>query len=249
MKKKNIKALIFGASNGIGKKLSYELVKKNINVTLVSRKKNKLKKIVKELNNIKKGNNYYSINLLKKDNPKNISKKISKKFGFHELIIHCVGGGLGVKEINSPKKDWIKVWNFNAGIILEANAVLIPKMISKRRGKIICISSLSTKISNVKHDKIPYMASKAYLNNYIKNSAKLLQKKNIKIFGILPGPMLVSGKYWEKLFIKDRQNVNRFLKKNYNMNTLISVNKVVNKILMIIFDKKKFSSGTLIQIK
>ena len=38
--KKNLRALIFGASNGVGKMLSFELVRKGINVTLVSRKKN-----------------------------------------------------------------------------------------------------------------------------------------------------------------------------------------------------------------
>ena len=102
--KKNLRALIFGASNGVGKMLSFELVRKGINVTLVSRKKYKLKKMIVELNKIKKGNKFYSTNLLKENNPRKISLKIKKDLGFHKFIVHCVGGGLGVKSIVSSKK-------------------------------------------------------------------------------------------------------------------------------------------------
>ncbi len=247
--KKNLRALIFGASNGIGKMLSFELVRKGINVTLVSRKKYKLRKMINELNKIKKGNKFYSIDLLKDNNPRKISLKIKKDLGFHKFIVHCVGGGLGVKSIVSSKKDWLKVWNFNAGICIEANSVFIPKMAEKKQGKIICISSMSTKFSNVQHDKIPYIASKTYLNSYIVNTAKFLKKRNVELFGILPGPMLVKGKYWEKLFLKNKIKVNKYLKKNFNMKTLISVERVVKKILSIIFEKKQYSSGSLILMK
>tara|TARA_B100000900_G_C20484256_1_gene676790 strand:+ start:110 stop:859 length:750 start_codon:yes stop_codon:yes gene_type:complete len=249
MKKKISRALIFGASNGIGRALSFELVKKGINVTLVSRKNYKLQKIIIELNKIKKGNKFYSTDLLKEKNPRKISIKIRKDLGFHKFIIHCVGGGLGVKNIYASKKDWTKVWNFNAGICIEANSVFLPEMISKKEGLIICISSMSSKLSNLQHDKIPYIASKTYLNSYIENTAKLLINKNVKLFGILPGPMLVKGKYWEKLFLKDKFKVNRFLKKNFNMDTLIPVEKVVKKILSIMFNVKKYSSGSLILMK
>jgi short-subunit dehydrogenase len=247
--KKNLRALIFGASNGVGKMLSFELVRKGINVTLVSRKKYKLRKMVNELNKIKKGNKFYSIDLLKDNNPRKISLKIKKDLGFHKFIVHCVGGGLGVKSIVSSKKEWLKVWNFNAGICIEANSVFIPKMEKKKQGKIICISSMSTKFSNVQHDKIPYIASKAYLNSYIVNTAKFLKKRNVELFGILPGPMLVKGKYWEKLFLENKIKVNKYLKKNFNMKTLISVERVVKKILSIIFEKKQYSSGSLILMK
>lgn len=247
--KKNLRALIFGASNGVGKMLSFELVRKGINVTLVSRKKYKLRKMINELNKIKKGNKFYSIDLLRDNNPSKISLKIKKDLGFHKFIVHCVGGGLGVKSIVSSKKDWLKVWNFNVGICLEANSVFIPKMVEKKQGKIICISSMSTKFSNIQHDKIPYIASKTYLNSYIVNTAKFLKKRNVELFGILPGPMLVKGKYWEKLFLKNKIKVNKYLKKNFNMKTLISVERVVKKILSIIFEKKQYSSGSLILMK
>ena len=141
------------------------------------------------------------------------------------------------------------MWNFNAGICIEANSVFLPEMISKKEGLIICISSMSSKLSNLQHDKIPYIASKTYLNSYIENTAKLLINKNVKLFGILPGPMLVKGKYWEKLFLKNKFKVNRFLKKNFNMDTLIPVEKVVKKILSIMFNVKKYSSGSLILMK
>ena len=61
--------------------------------------------------------------------------------------------------------------------------------------------------------------------------------------------MLVKGKYWEKLFLKNKIKVNKYLKKNFNIKTLISVERVVKKILSIIFEKKQYSSGSLILMK
>ena len=86
------------------------------------------------MNSINKRNKFYSIDLLKDNNPRKISLKIKKDLGFHKFIVHCVGGGLGVGIVSS-KRDWLKVWNFNAGICIEANSVFIPKMAEKKQGK------------------------------------------------------------------------------------------------------------------
>ena len=56
---------------------------------------------------------------------------ILNNLGYHEFIIHCVGGGLGVSDLFAPLKNWLKVWNFNVGISIEANSVLVPNMIKK----------------------------------------------------------------------------------------------------------------------
>ena len=69
---------------------------------------------------------------------------------------------------------------------------------------------MSTKFSNVQHDKIPYIASKTYLNSYIVNTAKFL-KRNVN-YSEFHHPMLVKGKYWEK-FLKNKIKVNKHLKK------------------------------------
>ena len=50
------------------------------------------------------------------------------------------------------------------------------------------------------------------------NTAKFLKKRNVELFGILL-VMLVKGKYWEKLFLKNKIKVNKYLKKNFNVKT------------------------------
>ena len=51
----NLNVLILGGSNGVGKYLAKEFVKKGANVALVARRKNRLTKIINDLNKIKKG--------------------------------------------------------------------------------------------------------------------------------------------------------------------------------------------------
>ena len=56
-------------------------------------------------------------------------------------MIHCLGGALGKKDNLAKIEDWQEVWNFNVGIGIEINNILIPKMKAKKYGKIIHISS------------------------------------------------------------------------------------------------------------
>ena len=56
----NKKVIILGASNGIGKQLSYDFVNQGSKVSIVARNLKSLKKIASNLNSIKPGNNFFS---------------------------------------------------------------------------------------------------------------------------------------------------------------------------------------------
>ena len=70
----NKKVIILGASNGIGKQLSYDFVNQGSKVSIVARNLRSLKKIASNLNSIKPGNNFFSIDLMPEGNPTKIIK-------------------------------------------------------------------------------------------------------------------------------------------------------------------------------
>ena len=125
----NKRVLISGASNGIGKELAYLFAKEGCHLTLLARSKMKLKHITNELGGSKKGHYFFDIDLMPQGNPTKVSKKILNNIGAHEIIVHCVGGGLGVNNPFAIYSDWLKVWRFNVGIAIEINNIFINSLI------------------------------------------------------------------------------------------------------------------------
>ena len=72
--------------------------------------------------------------------------------------------------------DWIKVINFNVGIAIKINNFFIPKMIKRKSGKIVHISSIS---AIALRGSAPYAASETLLNSYITTLARELGKHEI----------------------------------------------------------------------
>jgi len=245
-----LNVLILGGSNGVGKYLAMKFVKKGANVAIIARRRKRLKKIINELNKIKKGNIFFAKNLIPEGNPQKVLKMLIKKRGVPDIVINCVGGGLGVSNPFAGYKDWEKVWRFNAGIAIEVNSYLLPfYKRRKKAGRIIHISSLSSIHNNFKHDKIAYSTSKAFLNAYVKNLSNFKEVKNCHLYTFLPGPINVEGKYWHKQSLKNKKKVQIYMKKNFEIGRLLEVNEVGSKIAKIALKKSPLKTGSLIYFK
>ena len=122
---KNKRVLITGGSKGIGKSIADAFYKEGSKLTVISRDEKILKKNILKYGGEKKGHYYFNCDLNILNNPTIISNKIINKLGPHEIIIHNIGGGLGVGNIFANLEDWKKVWNFNVGISIEMNNILV----------------------------------------------------------------------------------------------------------------------------
>ena len=242
---KGKRVLISGGSNGIGKELAFQFVKEGCKLTLISRNKLKLKSIIKKIGGKRKGHFFYNVDLLPEGSGTSISKKILKDIGNHEIIVHCVGGALGVGDPLAKYSDWLKVWRFNVGIAIEINNVFINPLIKKKWGRIVHVSSISAIDGDA---KIPYASSKAYLNNYLKGLSKLFIDKNIVVSGVMPGPLLTKGKYWEKQLKKNPSKVKKFISKNFAIKRFGKANEICPFILLLASKHASYAPGTIIPI-
>ena len=245
---RNKRVLISGASNGIGKELAYQFAKEGCKLTLISRNKLKLKNIINKIGGKRKGHYFYSIDLLPNGNGTKISKKILKEIGVHEIIVHCVGGGLGVNNPLAKYADWQKVWRFNVGIAIEINNVFVKSLNRKKWGRVIHVSSIAATHGEADTHKIAYASAKAYLNSYLKGLSKIFVNKNIIFSGIMPGPLLTEGKFWEKQFKKNPSKVKKFIEKNYAIKRFAKTNEICPFILLLASKHASYAAGTVIPV-
>ena len=65
----------------------------------------------------------------------------------------------------------------------------------------------------------------------------------------LPGPINVEGKYWHKQYLKNKKNVQIYMKKNFKIGRLLNVEEVGSKIAKVALQKNPIKTGSLIFFK
>jgi uncharacterized protein len=173
-------AIITGASSGIGLEFANQLAEKKNNIILISRRKNELEKISKELNN-KYGVNciVYPCDLSKEQEIEKLSKYISnlKEVSY---LINCAGFGYSsyFNKMN-PRivKEEINVHVLATTLLTRA---ALPGMIKRNKGNIINVSSIASFITTSKSNAI-YNSTKAYIRIFTETLIDEMDANNFNI--------------------------------------------------------------------
>ena len=206
---KDKRVLITGASQGIGRAIALEFSKEGCRVAVVARREKELKELVEEIGREEKRHTYFAVDLMKKAEPTRVVKELAKEGNF-DIVVHNLGGTLGVKNPLATVEDWNKVWQLNVGIAIEMNALLIQPMKKQKWGRIIHISSIS---AETLRGSAAYGVAKAYVNAYTKVLGRAVAQDGIVVSALMPGAIYAKGGHWDEeseINSKDKEN---FLKK------------------------------------
>ena len=110
-----------------------------------------------------------------------------------DIIVHVIGGSLGLRDPYLTAEDYAKVMHFNLGIQHEINRAFIPHMTdpTRRWGRIVHFSSNGVKLAT---GTVPYIASKGAVEGYVRNFSKELGPKGIVMTAVSPGPIYTAGR-------------------------------------------------------
>jgi 3-oxoacyl-[acyl-carrier protein] reductase len=181
MNLKNRKILITGATGGIGNCLVEKF--NNLGATIVASGTNEEK-----LNNLKKNFPNVHIEKFKLDEHNKIEEfieKIDKKLEGLDILVNNAGITLDNLSIRLTEDNWKKVLDINLTSTFLMCKYAIKKMLRKKYGKIINITSIVGHTGNL--GQANYAASKAGIVAFSKSLAIEYARKNINVNCVSPG--------------------------------------------------------------
>jgi 3-oxoacyl-[acyl-carrier protein] reductase len=188
------RVLIVGASRGIGRAIAVAYAKEGAQVTAVARDEAALQTLISEIGGASAGHACRAADLMIDGKPKELAEQLLRERGSLDIVIHNVGGPLEVRNPLAPVSEWRRVWQFNAGIAIEMNELLLPPMIERKWGRVVHISSISARMLR---GCPAYASAKAFVNSYVTTVGRAMAKSGVVISAIMPGAVAFENSYWD----------------------------------------------------
>lgn len=189
-------ALVTGASKNIGRAICLALAKEGARVILVGRSKTKLNEVRAEMSGGAGRHLNIELDLQLPESPLRLKEFLQGDFENPEILVHNLGGSLGVTDSFAPAAEWAKVWYFNVGIAHELNRLFVPNMIARKWGRILHLSTLSTQTYD---GYSPYTSAKCALDGYVKNMSRQVSRYNVIMNSLAPGLVSLEGRYFARM--------------------------------------------------
>ena len=176
------KALITGASGGIGKEIAKILIKHNAQVCISGRnldELNALKELLGEKCHV------VTCDLSKKDEIIELIKKTDEVLGHIDILINNAGITKDNIFLRMSENEWEDVLNVNLNSTFSILKLITRGMIKRRYGRIINISSVVGVTGGA--GQVNYSASKAGLIGLTKSLSQEVATRNITVNCIAPG--------------------------------------------------------------
>lgn len=179
------RALITGASSGIGKATALAFAASGIDVALVSRSQDKLEAVATAAQKTGVQAKAYVLDLAKIEQVKAGIEAISAEFAGIDILVNNAGIGYTNTLEATPLSDWQQVMNLNLTSVFQCIQGILPVMRNQQRGTIINVASIAGQ------QPFPgwgaYSVSKAALIALSKTLAAEERQNGIRVVSICPG--------------------------------------------------------------
>ena len=186
------RALITGASSGIGKATALAFAKAGIDVALVSRSIHKLTPVCEAVSHTGVEAKAYEIDLACVSQVQEKIQAIALD-GDIDILVNNAGMGYTGTLTETPLSDWQRVIDLNLTSVFQCIMGILPRMRTRRTGTIINISSIAAKQAFSNWGA--YSVSKAGLIALSQTLAQEERAHGIRVTAISPGA--VNTELWD----------------------------------------------------
>ncbi len=235
---KGKRALISGASRGIGKAIATALAREGCRIFLNGRDKETLEAAAREVGT----SQFLSADVTKGEDCRLLVKAVLKEWDGLDILVCNVGSGRSVP----PGEESAEEWNRSLQVNLFATTNLVEAAtpaLSQNEGAILCLSSICGEESL--GAPVTYSSAKAALNAFVRGISRPLAKKKVRINALAPGNILFSGSVWERKLKENRAEVEALLTREVPLGRLGTAEEVADFAAFLVSPRSSFATGTL----
>jgi len=238
-------ALVTGAGRGFGRAIVKQLASEGVTVIAASRSIEPLESLHNEISPNTTRHHIISVDLMKEKAPSNMIKSIIRDIGDPDIVVHNLGGSLGVTDPVSNHHQWQNVWQLNLGIPIEINSTLIPLMTHKEWGRIVLVSSNAT----LTYQGYPaYVSAKAAQNAYVKTLGRALAKDNVIVSSVMPGPIYAEDRYLGRLQAENPDAWEEYVRNHLPIGRLGQAEELAPFVAILCSELASFAAGSIIPV-
>ncbi len=182
---KEQRALITGASSGIGKATALAFAKAGIHLALVSRSADKLAAVAQAASEVGVKAQVYPLDLAEVDLVKEKISAIAADFGPIDILINSAGIAYTNPIADTSLADWLEILNLNLTSVFQCIQGILPGMRAQGGGTIVNVASVAAKQAFPNWGA--YSVSKAGLMALAKNLSLEERSRGIRVTTIYPG--------------------------------------------------------------
>lgn len=238
-------ALVTGASRNIGRAIAIELAREGARVITVARSSQDLAALHEELPGAKGQHLSVCLDLQAAGATSQLVDMLSEAFQQPDILVHNLGGSLGVTDLFSPSDEWEKVWYFNVGIAHEINRQFVPAMKTARWGRLLHLSTLATQTHG---GNAPYVSAKCALEGYVKTLARELSKHNVMANALAPGLIDLEGRYFSRMRTENPAFIEEYFNHHLPIRRMGSAAEIARVAAFLCSEQAAYMSGAIVRV-
>lgn len=181
-------ALITGAASGIGEGIARLFAQQGANVYLLDKDQQELQRVVRELKN-GGGSAFACIaDLCHTPAVEREIARIHAGIGTLDVLVNNAGAYPRRAFLEMTEEEWREIMDVNLNSAYRCARLVIPRMVERRAGKVINISSVTfySGLKNLTH----YISAKGAIIGFTRALARELGEFNVHVNCITPGAVL-----------------------------------------------------------
>jgi short-subunit dehydrogenase len=203
------RALITGASSGIGEVFARKLASRGYDLIISARRKELLEKLAGELENENQVRVEVIVaDLAREEGIQVLEKRLSAESDIEILVNNAGFGVIGFFADSDPAKN-VSMINVHVMAATRLTRAALPGMIERNRGSIINISSVAGFFHS--RSSVLYCSTKSYLTHFSKALHNELKDTGVKVQALCPGYTRTGFHHTEEYANFDVSRISRWL--------------------------------------
>lgn len=233
--------LVTASGRGLGRAAAIKLAEQGAQLIVNARSPQDLDLLLDTLPRSKQRHYAFCSDLTETGAPERLLQFLKEHSLSPDVVVHNLGGNLGVTDPLCSLDDWHRVMRINLDVAIVLNNALLPHMIQQKWGRVCHVSSISA----LENQGPPsYCAAKAALTAYVRSLGRYVAKDGVVMTSILPGAVFTEGGYWDEASQKRPDHVEKYLKERMAIQRFGKPEEIADVIAFLCSEHSSFCVGS-----